>query len=241
MSRGVRLGVDFVLKNRSKPYVSRKLFFDYVKTIFVPYLTELQDSEELEGCEAALLMDNCSPHIADDVIAVLTSVRVQIITFAPHTTHIFQILDVVLFGGMKKHATGLEILDEEQPAAAFILKVYHDFKQTMIEVNIWGAFAAIGFSYDIAQNPYWQLFDEEKLRQSPGFLELWGHDTPLESLSKRRREAKFEWINEPEQINLISILYLSDIRNQRYAAEHVTQKVGISIDGLTSFCPFYVI
>jgi hypothetical protein len=89
-------------------------------------------------------------------------------------------------------------LDEEQPAAAFLLKMYHDFKQTIIEANIWGAFAAIGFSYDIAQNPYGLLFDEGKLRQSPGFVELWERDTPLESLSKRRREAKFGWINEPE-------------------------------------------
>jgi hypothetical protein len=68
----------------------------------------------------------------------------------------------------------------------------------MIEVNIWGAFAAIGCSYDIAQNPYGLLFDEEKLRQSPGFVELWEHDTPLESLSKLRRGAKFGWIKEPE-------------------------------------------
>jgi hypothetical protein len=161
-------------------------------------LTELRDSEELEGCEAVFLMDNCSPHIADGVIAILTRVRVRVITFASHTTHIFQMLDVMLFGAMKKHAIGLETLDEEQPAAAFLLKVYHDFKQTMIEVNIWGAFAAIGFSYDIAQNLYGLVFNKEKLRQSPGFVELWERDTPLESLSKRRREAKFGWINEPE-------------------------------------------
>jgi hypothetical protein len=44
-------------------------------------------------------------------------------------------LNVVLFGALKKHATGLKSLDEEQSAAAFLLKVYHDFKQTMIEVN----------------------------------------------------------------------------------------------------------
>jgi hypothetical protein len=52
MSSGVRLGVDFVLTNRSKPYVSRKLFLDDIKTISVPYLTEPLDWEELEGCEA---------------------------------------------------------------------------------------------------------------------------------------------------------------------------------------------
>jgi hypothetical protein len=61
---------------------------------------------------------------------------VRIITFPSHTIHIFQVLDTVLFGALKKHATGLEILDEEQSATAFLLKVYHDFKQTMIEINL---------------------------------------------------------------------------------------------------------
>jgi hypothetical protein len=68
----------------------------------------------------------------------------------------------------------------------------------MVEVNIWGAFSAMEFTYDIEQNPYELLFDEEKLRQSPGFAELWACDTPLKSMSKRRREAKFEWIKKPE-------------------------------------------
>jgi hypothetical protein len=36
--------------------------------------------------------------------------------------------DVMLFGALKKHATDLKTLDEEQPATAFLLKVYHDFK-----------------------------------------------------------------------------------------------------------------
>jgi hypothetical protein len=35
MRHGVRLGVDFVLWQRSKPYISRKLFLEYIKTIFV--------------------------------------------------------------------------------------------------------------------------------------------------------------------------------------------------------------
>jgi hypothetical protein len=55
------------------------------------------------------------------------------------------------------------MFDEEQPAAAFLFKVYHDFKQTMIEVNIWGAFVTIGFTHDIEQSPYGLLFDEKKL------------------------------------------------------------------------------
>jgi hypothetical protein len=163
MSRGVRLGVDFVLRQRPKSYVTGKLFLEYTKAIFIPYLNDPQESEIFEACEAVFLMDNYSPHISDDVVAVLIHVRVRIITFTPHITHIFQTLDVVLFGALKKHANGLKMFDEEQPAAAFPLMVYHDFKQTMIEVNIWEVFAAIGFIGDIEQSPHALLLDEEKL------------------------------------------------------------------------------
>jgi hypothetical protein len=45
--------------------------------------------------------------------ARVKAARVRIITFASHTTHIFQMLDVVLFGALKKHANGLKMFDEE--------------------------------------------------------------------------------------------------------------------------------
>jgi hypothetical protein len=44
-------------------------------------------------------------------------------------------LDVVLFGALKKHTNGLKMFDEEQPTAVFMPKVYHDFKQVIIEAN----------------------------------------------------------------------------------------------------------
>jgi hypothetical protein len=197
-SRGVRLGVDFVLRHRSKSYVNGKLFLEYINIIFIPYLNELWESEEFAECEAVLLMDNCSPHMGEAVIALLTDVRVRIVTFATHTTQIFQVLDVVLFGALKKHATSLTMLDEEQLVAAFLIKVYHDYKQTMVEVNTWGAFAAIGLTHDITQDPYGPIFDEEKFRQSPGFLELWQSDVPFESLSTRRQQTRFGCINKQE-------------------------------------------
>jgi hypothetical protein len=143
-------------------------------------------------------MDNCSPHIGEAVIALLTDARVKIVTFATYTTQIFQVLDMVLFGALKKHATSLTMLDEEQSTAAFLIKVYHDYKQTMVEVNIWAAFAAIVMTYDITQDIYGLIFDEEKFRQSQGFLALWQPDVPFESLSTRRQQARFGWINKPE-------------------------------------------
>jgi hypothetical protein len=101
-------------------------------------LNELRESEEFEAYEAVLLMENSPCHVSDEVVAVFTNARVRIITFAPHTTHLFQIFDAVLFGALKKHVNGLKMFDEEQPAAAFLRRVYRDFKQIMIEIDIRG-------------------------------------------------------------------------------------------------------
>jgi hypothetical protein len=116
--------------------VNAALFLEYNNDIFIPYLNELRESEQFHASEAVLLMENCPPHISDEVIAVLTNARVRVITFASHMTHIFQILDVVLFGALKKRASGLEMWNKESDTAAFIIRLYHDFKQTTVEANI---------------------------------------------------------------------------------------------------------
>jgi hypothetical protein len=82
--------------------------------IFIHYLNEIRQSGEFARCEAVLLINNCSPHIGDAFLAVLTREYVRVITFTPHTTHIFQVLDLALFGALKKCASRLSMLDEEQ-------------------------------------------------------------------------------------------------------------------------------
>jgi hypothetical protein len=198
MSRGVRLGIDFVLRPRSTLYVNAALFLEYINSIFIPYLNESRDSEQFDPCKVILLMDNCLPHTCDDIIAVLVNAHVKVIIFVSHKTHVFQVLDVVPFGALQKHATGLESLNEKSRTIAFILKLYLDFKQSMVELNISGAFSAIGLTHDLVQDPDGLLFDEEKFRQSRGFMELWERDTAFESLSMRDQQAKFVWVNKPE-------------------------------------------
>jgi hypothetical protein len=136
--------------------------------------------------------------MADPVIAVLTRKRVKVIIFTNHTTHIFQMLDVVLFGALKKNATGFRTLDEESIVTAFIIKVYHDFKETMVEINIWGAFSSIGLTHYIDQNPYGlTVLRRGIVPTKSGFLELWERNVRLENLSKRRQQVRFGWINKP--------------------------------------------
>jgi hypothetical protein len=114
-------------------------------------------------------MDNCQSHLTDDVIGPLTEARVRVATFAPHTTQTFQVLDVTLFGVLKRRPRSQLPFEDEKETVGFIMKVYRDFKQTMVKPNIWGAFWVIGFEFDTEKEPYRLLFNEEKLRQTEGF------------------------------------------------------------------------
>jgi hypothetical protein len=79
---GVRLGFDFVLRQRLKSYVNSTLLLKYINNIYVPYLNKLQKTEEFKAYEAVLLIDNCSSHMSDDILAILTRERVRIVIFA---------------------------------------------------------------------------------------------------------------------------------------------------------------
>jgi hypothetical protein len=132
------------------------------------------------------------------VIRILTEAGVRVITFAPHTTQIFMVLDLTLFGVLKQRPRYELPFDDDDAMDRFIMKVYHDFGETMIRPNIWGAFRALELEFDVRSVPYRLLFDEMKLRESSGFQEPSSVDFPLDQLLSQRRSARFGWINKPE-------------------------------------------
>jgi hypothetical protein len=90
------------------------------------------------------------------VIALLTEARVRVRTFALHTTQIFQALDVTLFDVFKPRPRYELPFEEAKATIKLIMNVCHDFSRTMVEVNIWGAFQALGFEFefDKTSEPY---------------------------------------------------------------------------------------
>jgi hypothetical protein len=194
----VRFGTDFVSRSNPEPYINAEVFLDYSGTVFLPNLAEPRALDAFTEETGMLLMDNCPSHVTDYIIGLLTEARVRVITFAPHTAQIFQVLDVTLFGVLRRRPGSKLPLEDEKESVKFIMKVYHNFKQTMVEFNTWEAFQVIGFEFDTGAEPYRLLSNEEKLRQSEGFRELWSIDFPLDQLSSQRQNFRFGWINKHE-------------------------------------------
>jgi hypothetical protein len=83
------------------------------------------------------------------VIAVLTEAPVRLITFVPHATQISQVLNVTLFGAFKRRPRYELPFEDAKATVKSIMNVSHDFKRTMVEFNIWGAFQAPEFEFEL--------------------------------------------------------------------------------------------
>jgi hypothetical protein len=117
-------------------------------------------------------MAHCSADVSNDVIRILTDARVRAITFARHTTQVFQVLELTLFCVLKRRPRYELPFDENNATVKVITKGHHDFTQTATRLNVWGTFCALGFEFDTRREAYELLFDEVKLMESAGLQEL---------------------------------------------------------------------
>jgi hypothetical protein len=157
------------MKLNATPCINGEIFLDYVQIVFLLNFAELWRLDEFAEQLALLLMEHWSGQLTNDVINLLTEARVRVITVAPYTAQIFQVLDVTLFGVLKRHTRCELPFGDEKATVKVIIKPYHDFKQTMVEPNRWRVFQALGFEFDIRNEAYRLFFNKEKLRESEDF------------------------------------------------------------------------
>jgi hypothetical protein len=183
------------LKLRQKPYSNAGIFLPYIRTILLPYSDIFPGLAVLSQEIAVLLMTRYSAHISDDVIRIPTEARANVVSFAPDTTQVFQLVDLTLFGVLKRCPRYELPLDENEAPVKAIAKVYHDSADTIVLGNVCRAFRACAFEFGMTRERYDFLFDEVKLRKSAGFRESrsvtfpWtsyrGHDVLLSSVGSR--------------------------------------------------------
>jgi hypothetical protein len=110
-----RGGIDLKIQIAKSAYVAKEIFESYDDTVLIP---AVESNRTLKGCNnklAILFCDNCSAHCTEDIWKKLACHGVIVLTYPPHTSHIFQVSDVLLFGVFKP-AEKHQRRDDEHPA-----------------------------------------------------------------------------------------------------------------------------
>jgi hypothetical protein len=112
------------------------IFLDDIRTIFLPYTDISHGLAVLAQEIAVLLMNDCSAHVSDDVIHILTEARVHVKTVGPHTTQVFHVLELTIFYVPKRRPRYELPFDNGNATVKVIMKVSHDFTQTVAHPNV---------------------------------------------------------------------------------------------------------
>ena len=102
---GIRRDTDWSLHVGNSNYVDKETFCDHIINKFIP---QVLNDRKYCGCDtlpAILFIDNCSSHLDPDLLEILADNLILVITYPSHTSHIFQVLDLLLFGVLKVYKT----------------------------------------------------------------------------------------------------------------------------------------
>jgi hypothetical protein len=182
-----------MMKRSDKPYVNRKTLVEYVKSIFIPHIIKVYVEEKMEEEKAVFLMHNCPSHIILELIDLLTSLGMMGATFAPNTTHIFQVLDLTRFGIFKLEGKYNLPFDKFRTTITFVCNLCIKMTMMLVHPSIWTVFQAIDIDFHTSKTPDRVGVHVEKLQKSPGFVGSRDTDLPLASLTTLRQNARFGW------------------------------------------------
>jgi hypothetical protein len=139
---GLCFGRTLILKSNQRPYINADIFLESIRTSHQPYFLRVRQLPAVAEELVVWLMENCSGHVADHVIRLLIEAKVRIIPFAPHTFQIFQVLHATLSGVLDSHARYDPLSWDDSAIAKFIMKLYHDSGQALVQPNT-GEFSGI--------------------------------------------------------------------------------------------------
>jgi hypothetical protein len=179
------------------------IFFDYIETIFIPYICSLRASKHSFKKEnAVLLMDSCPAHTSNRILQILGENSIMVITFPAHRTNLFQSLDLVLFGIVKKKKQTEDCEPDQIAILQQISRLLNAYESAATSTNIRSSFKKAGFLIDTTSSLSRVKFDDNIVRGNPGFRELWERNFSINNISTRQRNSSFGFINEQYFIDL---------------------------------------
>jgi hypothetical protein len=176
--------------------VNAEIFERYIDAVLIP---AVESNRELEGCRnkpAILFCDNCKTHCSEELLKKLARHGILVLTYPPHTSHVFQVLDVLLFGILKRAKKFERRDDRLAPEVDHILRLFRAYEKATTSTTMRMSWDRAGFDFERRDGTTYLAINEARIRESLGFREIWELDAHPGRLTERRLSQNWGWINE---------------------------------------------
>jgi transposase len=188
--------VDLKVEIASSPYVTQAIFNKYINEVLIPAVISNRGLPRCKDKPVILFCDNCSAHCSDEVLGKLAKCGILVIADPPHTSHIFQVLDVLLFGILKKAKKYQRRDDTLRREVDHVLRLFRAYEQATASTKIRAFWLKTGFDYETRDAATYLILNETKIRQGDALREVWLFDYHPLRTSKKRASQRWGWINE---------------------------------------------
>jgi hypothetical protein len=158
-----------MIKVRQPAYATAELFHRYTTEVFFP---ALETNRQLPGCENKFCIrfcDNCSIHCQDQLIKEFAERGVAAIAYPPHTSHLFQVLDLLLFGRLKTAEKYLPRADANPTDTDHLVRIFKEYELVTTSTTGRPSWKKVGFEYCKLDDTFQFLVNDGKIRDSPRF------------------------------------------------------------------------
>lgn len=193
---GVRRDIDLSIHVGNSSYITKDVFKDHIINKFIPQVENDRMNYDLEPPLAILFFDNCSSHLDDEILRIPAENNIIVITYPLHCSHIFQVLDLLLFGVLKIHKKHIPKNDSISPKIDHLLRIFMAYEMSTCSCTVRSSFEKAGFKYFQKNGQNFLKFDRSKIENSSGFQEIWNIDYPESNVSTRRKNQKRGWVNK---------------------------------------------
>jgi hypothetical protein len=136
---GIHNGADLRIRIAQSPNVTKETFLEYARDAMVPTVEAIRD---LQGCQARppmIFCNNCFCHCSHDILQELAHRGILLLTYPSHTSYIFWLLDVMLFGRLKSAKEFLPGNQELDPQVDHTKLVFRAWKIATTRTRIRGS------------------------------------------------------------------------------------------------------
>jgi hypothetical protein len=190
---GIREGIDLQIEIGPSADVNSEIFERYCDTVLIP---AAESSRTIEGCQNKPAISNCKAHCLEDLLKKLVRHGILVLAYLSHTSHMFQVLDVLFFGTLKR-AKKIERRDDRfTPEVDQILPLFRVCEKVITSTTVRISWNRTGFGFERRDCTTYLAINETKIRQSPGFREIWEFDTYAARLTDRRLSQNWGWISK---------------------------------------------
>jgi hypothetical protein len=192
LDAGVRHHIDLIIEVRQPADTTGELFHRYIIKAF---FSAMETNRQLPGYEnklSILFCDHCSIHYQDQLLKEFAERGVAIITYPPHISHLFQVLNLSLFGRLKAAKKYIPRADADPTDTDHLARIFKAYELVTTSMTGRASWKKAGFECCKLDNTFQLLVNDGKIRDSPEFAEIWRINFPLEELSARRRVQKMD-------------------------------------------------